>query len=335
MHIYIDESGNFLPLTPRRSKVSSVAALAIPSGAREPLFAAVAEWRNGTGHADEIKGAQLGEQDVAELIRTLARFDVLAEVYVIDAGMHDEAEVTAFREVQAELIGRHAGTGRHPRVAADAARIRDAVRRMPNQLFVQAFLTMQLVQRVTQTTTLYYARNAPQELGSFTWMVDAKGSRVTAAEDFWATHVLPLGDHESLTSPFLLREDGDYSSFGRFIEPPQLAPLIFVRGWHRPPSPRGTINFRRILTENLTFGDSNTDVGLQLADVVASASARAFNGRLKPEGWTGLGSLMTSLDHQAIQMARLTNRAPGAKRFAELHGPHADVMERPRPEKRL
>ena len=49
---------------------------------------------------------------------------------------------------------------------------------------------------------------------------------------------------------------------------------------------------KQILQESFSFADSEQELGLQLADIAASACRRAFNGNLQRSGWEKLGQLL-------------------------------------------
>jgi len=45
----------------------------------------------------------------------------------------------------------------------------DQIAQMPDQLFVQFALTIDLILGVLQSATLYYVQRTPSELGAFRW----------------------------------------------------------------------------------------------------------------------------------------------------------------------
>jgi hypothetical protein len=55
-----------------------------------------------------------------------------------------------------------------------------------------------------------------------------------------------------------------------------------------------------LLGESFKFADSISQVGLQLADILASAVCRAFNGNLRQDGWEEIGELMVQRELQSI-----------------------------------
>jgi hypothetical protein len=91
---------------------------------------------------------------------------------------------------------------------------------LPNQLFLQAFCMWQLVPRLLETATMYYAQRRPVELGSFVWRVDAKDHSITAMEAMWTTLIGPLIMSRSMTRPMGMIPGADYSFFERFDTDP-------------------------------------------------------------------------------------------------------------------
>ena len=327
--VFIDESGTFQPLTPPSRKVSCIAALIVASRVVPDLLREFRQLASTLPQVNgEVKGSRLDEPQVASVLSLLARYDALVEVVAIDAGAHPAPGITAFRRRQAQLIDRHAQHNPDARVRERAARVRDHVESMSDQLFVQAWLTMLLVERVAETVTLYFAVRAPRELATFEWIVDAKGASLTRSEEFWVQFVLPFTETRSAVQPFRIVPNGDYAHFARFFLPPREPDPRSRRARGAAKTSRGTIDFRAILTEHLTFGDSTAAVGLQLADVVANATARAFNNNLQVAGWGGLRELLVGVEPQVIQLTELTLIPHRSGRRIYLNGGHEPVMQR-------
>src|SRR5688572_21539710 len=64
----------------------------------------------------------------------------------------------------------------------------------------------------------------------------------------------------------------------------------------RSAEPSRIVNMKQILQESFRFSDSRDELGLQLADIVASACRRAFNGNLQRRGWEGIAQLLIKKD---------------------------------------
>jgi hypothetical protein len=153
----------------------------------------------------------------------------------------------------------------------------DAIRRMPNQLFLQAFLVIKLVLKVIEESTLYYVQRLPEELGSITWTIDWKNRMITEMEETWSTLILPMSEGHFARSPLPTLKGANYSHFDarygidpndremkRHIEWTREA--YGIRDDERPPG----LNVGLLLSEQREFVDSANSLGLQLADMLAT-----------------------------------------------------------------
>src|SRR5216683_1422030 len=175
MHIYIDESGIFRNPANKSNVASCVVALVIPSSQKVNLLneyqELTADW---FPRGEEVKGSKLDEQQIASVVALLKRYDVVLEITVIDLGVHDEDEITAFKKQQADNITAHVKPEFNPDLKKQLNDLREAFLKMPNQLFVQAFMMFDLIPHTIQESVLYYSRRIPKELSQFLWTVDAK-----------------------------------------------------------------------------------------------------------------------------------------------------------------
>ena len=186
MHIYIDESGTFAIPTVAKRSVSCVVALVLPSSEHGEILGEFDRIRSRwLPRAQEIKGRQLNEAQVAEVIAFLRRWDVLVEAVLIDTGIHSHQQITDVRIGQAEGLTKHI-TSEYPAASAQWLRgLGEILRGMSNQLFAQAFLTISLIENVLQIGSLYNCQRRPEELAEFHWVVDAKEAGITRYEYLW------------------------------------------------------------------------------------------------------------------------------------------------------
>ena len=118
----------------------------------------------------------------------------------------------------------------------------------------------------------------------------------------------------------------DYSAMDPFHNPDQEAPPPYL-AVGRPRGAKGPFlsSNLRPLIEDLSFQDSRSSVGIQIADVLASAFCRACNGRLRERGWARLGGIMIkhAEDGQAVEYLSLsdTSMRPG-------RAPYGNVVRR-------
>lgn len=299
MHIFIDESGLFLPLDGAKAKWSSVAAVVVPSASVDELtHEFIRVRRQFGGHDSEVKGASMTEKQVARVLTLLRSYDVIVEACAIDMGNHAAADVQAMREVQAAKLFEHITPEHQRSLVAELEMLAGDILRLPDQLFVQVILLIELMERLLEAVTLYYAQRLPQELGEFHWVVDQKDpAGLTRSEKVWKTLVLPALQERSRKRPMMMLEGADYSHFDRYTIPlPE-----DVEG----PNRFGT-DIRRVLQEDLRFATSESEPGLQLVDIVAAALTRGLNGTLEVEGWQQLGNLLVGKKNDTPHFVMVT-----------------------------
>jgi hypothetical protein len=300
MRIYIDEAGNFVSQISGQSLFSLVLALVVPSTIEANLFSEfsslLSSWPNG---GTEIKGSKLDEAQAAQLIDLVSRHDVVADFFAVDMATHGASVVGDFKDRQAAGITASLTPEHHPPIVAQLRELSAAIQRMPNQLFLQAFLMIELVLKVIEESTLYYVQRIPAELGSIAWTIDRKDRTITEMEDTWSTLVLPMSESHFARKPLLSLRDADYSHFdARYTIKSDDAEVARHVQWmrevygipetERPPGLNSTL----LLSEQRDFADSAGSLGLQLADMLATILRRALNNRLQSTGWEHFGRLL-------------------------------------------
>ena len=330
MHIFIDESGAFIPPPAGRPKVSAVIAMVVPSELREELCRRFGELRDSWGRGDdEVKGSAATASEVSQVIDLLRGYDtVFAEGCIIDTGKHTAEEVRALRESQADMVEAAVTPQHHPTLRDEVAALAERIRRLPEQLLLQMFPMILTIERVIRSAVIFYALRMPRELGEFHWVVDAKDQKVTDFEDLWTTLMTPFLHSIFLRTPVDLIETGDYSHYGRFnadVEslPSQLNTMLKPEG---DPTPT---DLKLVMRESFEFHSSRHDNCLQIVDILASALTRALNESLGYDGWGDLGRLfIRRRDAHSVRMVLMT--ADGARRGEVLtaRSYHGYVMER-------
>jgi len=326
MHIYIDESGIFRNPSNQDNVASCIAALAVPTTKKKEVFKQFKKLTHGWGDANgEVKGRTLDEGQIASVIALLQKFDVLLQVIMIDLGLHTEDGITRFKELQAGKITEHITDAHHPNVIRQANEIRDAFIKMPNQLFVQAFLMFPLIPRTLLHMIWYYARRIPEELQWFYWTVDAKGQSKTAYEDAWSTALFPIMSTQSAEDPVSFVEGGDYSYFEKFEERDTEWIQTIEREKGLEAGELVSAKLGKIIGEHFVFQDSKYNVGLQIADILANATQRALNRKLKLAGWKDIGRLMLFRNPQPVQFVQITPDNRG-ERTKKAQSPFSSVL---------
>ncbi len=310
MYIYVDEAGNFLPPRSGAPSFSLVAALVVPERHQQQLFEDFKELR-GTwpGGQREHKGSQLTAAQTGQVVSLLAAHDTLLEFRAVDMATHTSATVGEFKARQAEGVTRNLTAAHHPRLVAQLTGMKEQIAQMPDQLFVQFALTVELILGVLRTATLYYVQRIPAELGAFRWVIDQKDKTLTEMETLWTKLILPYGEGRFATEPLSTLRGADYSYFQRFdVTPPDAERrphLEFMRKQFRV-RPDAMLDAKMLLSEQRRFVDSKDEIGVQLVDIVATTLRRGLNDRLEQSGWEGIGKLLVrkSQDGSFIQFGR-------------------------------
>ncbi|HEU0144138.1 MAG TPA: DUF3800 domain-containing protein [Nitrososphaera sp.] len=307
MHIYIDESGIFRNPSNQQNIASCLAALVIPSSKKVKLleeFSVISKsWPKDQG---EIKGKLLDENQIRKTVELLQRYDALVEINAIDLGMHTEQDITSFKNNSTNIMFGWA-TPNHP-LKERLIEIAEAYKRTSNQLFVEEFLMLTLIPRIILHSVNYYARRIPKELTSFHWVIDAKEIILTEFERAWSDVIFPSIEFQSKTEPFFKIEGGDYTYFDKFLTRDDKVLDKLVPGASLPKEEIAGLKLEELLGRSFKFQDSKDKLGLQLADIIANAIQRAFNGRLRQDGWEKIGTLMISRDEQIIPFILLEDK---------------------------
>lgn len=302
MRIYIDEAGSFVP--PRSSPHTSfslVLALLVPAKIEQELFCEFLRLRESWSIQNvEIKGSSLDESQAAQVISLVSAYDVLAQFIALDANTHPDTLVSAFKHRQADAITQSVTRDHQPDLILELCQLGEAVRSMPNQLFLQSFAMWFLTIKIIREGILYFVQRLPQELGDIGWIIDRKDKTITQMEATWSSLILPMSERIFATESFKTLEGEDYSEFlARYgfteatADPEMLRHMRWLRSFHgKPDIPIRGIDAKRILTEQRIFQDSRDSLGLQLCDMLAAILRRALNNRLQAAGWKDFGKLL-------------------------------------------
>lgn len=301
MRIYIDEAGVFVPRTDGQPSHSVVLGMVVPSLIEAELSYEFLRLRDTWPRNEiEIKGSKLDEAQAAQVINLVSRYDILVTFVALDMATHGNDAMSRFKNEQADSLTTHQTPEHSKTVVREMHEMADAVRRMPNQLFVQGFATTQLIFETTQQATLYYAQRLPQELGDIAWIIDRKNRTMTEMEQTWATLILPASESHYARTPLQRLRGANYSYYdARYgvdcLNAPEelLKHIDWIRSQYDVKEPlHKAIDSKKLLSEQRQFGDSRNSLGLQLADMLATILRRALNGNLGNEGWKDFGRLL-------------------------------------------
>ena len=216
MKIYIDEAGASIPPQGNR-RYSLVLALVVPIVAEAELFYEFLRLRDSwPQQAIEVKGSKLNEDHAAQVMELLTTQGVIAEYYAIDMALHPDEIIDEFKERQAGALTANLTPAHSEAVARRLYDDAETIRKLANQLFVQAFLTIELILAMLDVAINYFAQRRPNELGRFAWTIDRKDRTVTEMEHLWSTLILPIGESRSAQHPYAKVQGFDYSHFAKY-----------------------------------------------------------------------------------------------------------------------
>jgi hypothetical protein len=278
VHIFIDESGSFAGF--HEGSISVVGALVIPDVLLSSIVKKYQKFRKDLPKENgEVKGRLLKEKQVDRIVTLLARNEVVFEVTALDLGLHKEA---AAREYQKKL-----GEGMLAKIRLFREDVRPEVKtaseyinKAPINLFLQALTTFDVLHRVIDRVTSFYAQRMPYELGSFSWVVDGKDpAKVTKWEEWWAWYA-----QGALAT--MLRKRGAWMLPAEFN-----ADYSFYEKFSVKDTDGERETSLKLLLRNIDFC-SNVQPGLEFVDVLSNAVRRALTNKLQKEGWQNIRRLM-------------------------------------------
>ena len=312
MHVFVDESGTFS--VPKRSNgpsVSCCGALTLPTHRLDEILssfkALTEEWPKDQG---ELKGRLLSEDHFDTALGFFAENRLLLEAVAIDVALHEPCEVYRHKERAASNIHLNVGIAHHQSMRNELLALEKTLRGSSLQTYIQAVVMTELIENAFRTNMRWFSLADPQNLSSFTWVVDAKDKQPTNMERLWSTLLLPWLEARSLKEPLLMVTDGDYSHLpsGTLAQSPSppahLAPHLKYQA-----SPFRTVDIKAVFA-NRRFADSRDEIGLSMVDIAVSAVRRGMMGSLQRSGWRKLGSLLVrpAADREAISLVRLSKR---------------------------
>ena len=302
MHIFIDESGSFVQGAGARG-ISLVGALVIPEGRMANVRRKYAAIRARLPkEKNEVKGRLLTSAQVWEVAELLRRNEAILELVAIDLNLHTEADIHAHKLEQAAGVTRNLTDEHHPNMRASCEALAKRVAVLPNQLYAQGCAMIELVWLVCENAINFYGQRRPKELAEFHWTIDGKDKTKTNWEDVWETIVLPLLQSKSIRQPHGIFEGCDLTHFARFEETrPDWLPMP-AKG-----SGETVTDIRKLLMEHFRYSP-DIEAGLELVDIVTSASRRALVGSLDDSGYAGIPRLMIHRRDHYIQLIALHKR---------------------------
>ena len=243
----------------------------------------------------------------------LRSYDILVDIICLHIGDHPVDVVEKYKRVQANKLIEHLTEKHHKSLIKQIHEYRERLLKLPNQLFIQAIVSMKLIMRILENAPLYYCQRIPEELGNFVWHIDAKDKNTgkTPFEQLWTTLLMPMLENNYHMGVF---EDGDYSHFKKYEV--RLEDMTDHQRSLGSEKSIGGVDIKKLINEQLYFEDSASNIGLQLVDIISGSFNRAMNGNLNIKGWRHLGVLMVQRPSIVLLNTDGNNRTPLLKRHS-------------------
>lgn len=348
MHIFIDESGLFVPQK-EHHKWSSVGALVVPDKSLSSLETALKKLKqaHGVDATDEFNKNNRPDCSSDAFYDFLKEIDLAGCVLQITAtnGSPIEAEgLIQNRESTKEGIAAYA---RKIPAAADSVEILSRlIDQLSAQQYNQCMLQINLIFDVLSKIITHYSKVIPEELGGFSWVVDRKDLTETAYERVFKYLYSGLVSAYSKSRPpaMVCGGDRDYSYFfmeysssvGKAIK---YAKDIYDVDLSDLSKNLMAVDLGGLLHRDFTLQDSKESFGLQSIDLLVSSVNRCLKrnytdnekmatalGRLMINSPLTYGRALTIMGHrptefmegEAVSLVQLMDNA-SKKLFSELY----------------
>lgn len=275
MIIFIDESGSFVRAN-QLGAWNAIAAYVIPehiqSATKSKLIAL--KTRSGVVKETEIKLKDVTEENYFNFLLELGSLDGRLFVAVTDAGLNTIDNIISHRHEQAEKIRKNIPLMIYDSGKQSVARFADDVESLSPQLYVQLQCQTLLLHDIVKRGLLFFVQRYPKTLRRFKWRIDQKNSPKALFESTFKTFAPMLLQSISLRDPVIFLQEADYSYFRPYEYGPDDVPPHIEAATHR--KLEGGVNIGKLLRENLDFPNSKDDLGVQIADLLASGIRRCL-----------------------------------------------------------
>jgi hypothetical protein len=305
LHIFIDESGTFIPTT----AWAVVCSLAIPHKevvpARRQINRLSRDWPRKGG---ELKGGMLKPTHLESLVEVFFGHDALMHACAIDMSRENAARVGHHKAGQCEGMTKHLTPEHHPDLVRAIWELRHVLERMSPQLYIQCVMMKELVRIASEQITLYFAQRRPRELAKFEWTIDAKDPRRITSQERWWRDVLAVWlESASRREPFIFVKDTgfDYKYFNRSFG-------MTKEMWfpNRPPETMEGHDLRKMMSERMAFVDSRSEILIQAVDILTSFLRRLLAKQINSgDVAQALGRLQISKQPQSLRLVTLSREA--------------------------
>lgn len=224
------------------------------------------------------------------------------EVVAIDMNIQDDDGITVHKLDRANKMISCITDEFNEILIKNLHKTKEEIESLPNQLYIQVSLTIELLIQVFQKSMLNYSLRKPKELEFFKWIVDAKNLNITTSEKIWKSLVLPLAQSRSFDEPVLMLKEGDYSHYYKNRKSGDIPNYLSEHVKDKDPNSFTELNS---VYSDIEFEDSKNSLGLQLADILITSIRRSMNGNLQKQAWDKFGSIIVMGKKQSITLLNM------------------------------
>jgi len=315
MFIFVDESGSFAQAQ-NAGSWCVVAAYVVPEVDRRKVERVLGSLKRrlACAYSDEVKLKHVAEPELKRFLRELGELESTLFVSAIDLGQEDAGRVARHQADQVARIRANRSKMLYEEGRALIDDLSGRVERLSSQLYTQMVVQIDLLDQVFRATPLYYAQRVPATLSSFRWRMDEKNAARPVFEQT-LTHMAPaLIQAKSLREPGIFVNEFDYSHFEKnFRNAPEDVPDYLQEAAGH--TIRSSVNLAAVMRD-LAFVRSHDVLGIQVADLLASAWRRALRGEFVDN------------DEVAMLLGRLTVQRQASSPPIHLIAFAADQVER-------
>lgn len=297
MNIYIDESGSFVS-APAKCSWNVVAAVVAPESSRKDLHAAIKSLKLATTTrvSDEVKLGSLSEHQYLNFLRDLTRTQVILFAIATDDGVNDPGKLLRHQQVQVAKIRENIPRMKYEGGKQGVALLADQLERISPQLYAQLICQVDLLHDIVGRSINYFAQRIPGTLSAFRWRIDQKNTSKTTFEDAFEKIAPALLQTRSFHEPAAKVEGFDYRRMAPFEYTDDDVPeyLKAEYGLHI----EHALKIGKVLRDNLKFEDSRSNVGIQVADLLASGLRRCLRGQFEANREVAIALGKLSLQNQ-------------------------------------
>jgi hypothetical protein len=318
MNIFVDEAGSFVPAKVPDSW-STIVAYVSPEIDRARLNSLINPLRREFGDGGEAKINDIPETRFAKFLGDLADLRGVAFCVASEAHASTEETIRHHQRKQAEKVVEHVDKMIHETARRGLRNLADEIRALSPQLYTQLICQVELFHDALSNSVSFYATRIPATLAKIRWRIDRKDVVQTAYEKAFRMVLPALLQTKSLREPMIMIKDaGDYRHFKRYEFPVGAAPTYLFEHYGIATSD-DVADVGKMVRDDLKLLDSNSVVGIQIADLLASGLRRTLRGR-----FTDLGAIARLL---GANMVGLSRGEPSLRLIAVGEGPSRPVTQ--------